>query len=61
MLPIPEHVKNYSFDIQRNVYRYLYQLDERHCVAYRIAFDHLGQLFHITKSNGYLEWLKKNS
>jgi hypothetical protein len=59
LLPIPDIIRTYPIEIQQNVYLYLKQLDERHRNAYRIAHDHLGQLFHITKSNGYLEWLKK--
>lgn len=60
-LPIPDLIRTYPIPIQQNVYLYLQQLDERNRQAYQIAYDHLGQLFHITKSNGYLAWLKKRN
>lgn len=38
---------------------YLKTLTEKEYKAYEIAKNHLGTSFDIKKSNGYIEWLKK--
>ena len=60
-LPIPSNVLNYPKETQYSIYCYLMQLDDRHRVAYRIAYEHLGTSFHILRSNGYIKWLKQQS
>jgi hypothetical protein len=41
------------------VEEYLNQLSIQEKKAFQIAKNHLGSSFHIIKSNGYNEWLKK--
>ena len=41
--------------------KYLESLDPKEKKAYEIAKNHLGSTFHLMKSNGFLEWKKKNS
>lgn len=43
------------------VEQYLQTLTEKEKQAYQIAKDHLGSLFDITKSNGFLAWKKKKN
>ena len=38
---------------------YLKSLTEKEYKAYEIAKSHLGTSFDLKKSNGYLDWLKK--
>tara|TARA_B100000282_G_C31291784_1_gene291418 strand:- start:27 stop:173 length:147 start_codon:yes stop_codon:yes gene_type:complete len=40
---------------------YLKTLSEKELKAYNIAKDHLQSSFNIKKSNGYLEWVKKQT
>jgi hypothetical protein len=40
---------------------YMKQLNEIEKKAYLIAQEHLGTSFNILKSNGYIEWSKKNN
>jgi hypothetical protein len=39
--------------------QYIAQLDDIQRKAYEIAKSHLGTSFNIKRSNGYIEWLKK--
>jgi hypothetical protein len=39
--------------------QYLAQLDDIQRKAYEIAKSHLGTSFNIRRSNGFIEWLKK--
>ena len=55
-IPLPEIVKQYSLEKQREIYEYLNQMDEHHKQAYLIAYNHLGSSFNIYKSNGFKEW-----
>ena len=57
-ITVPENVKNYSLEKQREIFDYLSKLDEHHIIAYNIAFDHLGSSFDILRSNGFKEWFK---
>jgi hypothetical protein len=58
-LPIPESVKKYSLEIQKEIFTYLQEMEEHDKIAYSIAFNHLGTSFHIYKSNGFKEWSNK--
>lgn len=40
---------------------YLDSLSEKEMMAYNIAKQHLGTSFSLPKSNGFLEWKKRNS
>jgi len=42
------------------VEKYLASLSARERKAYHLAKDHLGCLFDIHKSTGFINWLKKN-
>jgi hypothetical protein len=42
------------------VEEYISQLNERQRQAYLIAKAHLGSSFNVLRSNGYVEWIKKN-
>jgi len=42
------------------VEEYISHLNERQRQAYLIAMAHLGSSFNIVRSNGYVEWIKKN-
>jgi hypothetical protein len=55
-LNVPETVKSYSAEKQREIYDYLSELDDHSKKAYEIAANHLGSSFHITRSNGFKEW-----
>lgn len=39
---------------------YLKSLNPKELKAYQIAKDHLGSLFNISNSNGFLAWRQKN-
>jgi len=55
-LSIPELIKNYSIEQQREIFEYLSGLNELERTAYEIAYNHLGTSFNIYKSNGFKEW-----
>jgi len=44
-----------------NIQQYLEQLDELQKKAHYIAKQHLGTSYNISKSNGYIAWMKKQS
>ena len=44
---------------QEQINSYLHSLSETERKAYNIAKEHLGTSFHITRSNGFQSWLKK--
>ena len=56
-IPIPEVVKTYPIEKQREIFEYLSEMDEINKVGYKIAFNHLESSFDICRSNGYKEWL----
>jgi len=39
---------------------YIDSLSEKETMAYNIAKQHLGTSFSLPKSNGFLEWKKRN-
>ncbi len=55
-LPIPEIIKTYSIEKQREVFDYLSEMDELNKIAYKIAFNHLQSSFDICRSNGFKKW-----
>lgn len=44
-----------------SIEEFLRTLPEKEYKAYEIAKSHLGTTFDLKKSNGYLEWVKKQS
>ena len=58
-IPVPENVKTYSLETQQSIFSYLSQLTPLEQKAYIIASNHLGTSFHILRSIGYTQWLKK--
>jgi hypothetical protein len=58
-IPIPELVKTYAPEKQKEISDYLTHMDDHHKKAYLIALNHLGSSFNICRSNGFKEW--KNS
>jgi len=60
-LPITESILKLSIEKQNEVYNYLIQMNEYQKKAYLIAKDHLGTSFNIIKSNGFIEWKKKQN
>ena len=58
-IPLPDMVKQYPLEKQREIYEYLSKLDEYDKKAYIIAYSHLGTSFNIYKSNGFKEWIGK--
>ena len=59
-LIIPSYVKEYSYENQKEIYEYLKQLNILEKKAFKIAQNHLGTSFHIGRSNGFKDWMKKN-
>jgi hypothetical protein len=57
-IKLPEIVKSYSLEKQREIFEYLSTMDEHHKKAYEIAENHLGTSFNIYRSNGFKEWKK---
>jgi len=55
-IPLPEIVKTYSIEKQKEILEYFRDMDENDRKAYQIAFDHLGTSYHICRSNGFKEW-----
>ena len=55
-IPVPEQIKIYSIEKQKEIYEYLQNLDEIDKKAYIIAMNHLGSSFNIYRSNGFKEW-----
>ena len=58
---IPDFIKNYPIDKQKEIYDYLTHLNDHDRKAYEIAFDHLGSSFNIYRSNGFKEWKQSAS
>ena len=60
-MKIPELVKSYPIEKQREIFQYLSELDDLNKKAYEIASDHLGSSFNIYRSNGFKEWKNKHN
>jgi hypothetical protein len=58
-LPIPTIVRSYTAEIQREIFEYLSEMHEKERIGYKIAFEHLGTSFDISRSNGFINW-KRN-
>lgn len=43
------------------VEKYIESMTEKEKQAYQIAKEHLGSLFTIEKTNGYLQWIEKQT
>ena len=54
-------IKYYITNMDKLIEEYLKTLSEKELKAYNIAKDHLQSSFNIKKSNGYLEWVKKQT
>jgi hypothetical protein len=59
-IEIPETIKKYPLEKQREIFNYLSEMDEHDKKAYEIALNHLGSSFNIYRSNGFKEWKQKN-
>jgi hypothetical protein len=61
-IQVPEQIKIYSIEKQKEIYDYLKNMNENDKQAYLIAMNHLGSSFNIYRSNGFKEWKqnKKN-
>lgn len=57
-LSVPESVKLYSIEEQREIYAYLSEIGELERKAYEIAVNHLGPSFNIYRSIGFIAWKK---
>ena len=57
-LTIPESIKIYSIEQQKEIFQYLSEMNEHEKKAYEIAFDHLVTSFNIYRSNGFISWKK---
>lgn len=57
-LPVSEVVKTYPDELQQDIFQYLQSLDDHNRQAYCIAFQHLGSSFSVSRSNGFVAWLK---
>ena len=57
-IPIPDVIKTYSFEKQREIFEYLNEMDDINKKGYLIAFNHLESSFDICRSNGFIEWKK---
>ena len=55
-LTIPDSVKLYSFEQQREIFQYLSEMSENERKAYEIAINHLQTSFNIYRSNGFIQW-----
>ena len=47
--------------MEEQVNNYIKSLTEKEIQAYRIAKDHLGSSFDITKSIGFIKFIKQNN
>lgn len=58
-LELPNAFDKYDSHSQESLIKYLKQLDAIERKAYTIGKVHLGSSFNILKSNGYVNWKKK--
>jgi len=58
---LPSTFANMTPCVQDNVLKYIVSLDEIEKKAYLIAKSHLGTSFNLIKSNGYCQWIAKQS
>jgi hypothetical protein len=55
-IEVPNAVKSYPIEKQKDIFDYLQNMDEHNKKAYLIALHHLGSSFDIYRSNGFKEW-----
>jgi hypothetical protein len=55
--PIPRNMRRESEMTKYMAYCFVRTLNKK---AYCIAVTHLGDTYHLTQSNGYLDWNKQN-
>ena len=58
-LELPHNFENYDEKTQELLIKYLKQLDPIEKQAYTIGKQHLGSSFNVIKSNGFVDWKKK--
>lgn len=58
-LSLPKNFVSYDSVTQKQIIEYLKQLDTIEKKAYMIGFQHLGSSFNLIKSNGFINWKKK--
>ena len=58
-LELPKQFKNYDEHTQTLIIKYLKHLDPIERKAYTIGKAHLGSSFNVVKSNGFIDWKKK--
>jgi hypothetical protein len=58
---LPNNFRNYDFDTQRKIIQFIEQLNPIEAHAYKIGKSHLGTSYNIVKSNGFVEWNKKQN
>jgi hypothetical protein len=52
---------NPNYDLENLVQQYIASFTEKELKAYEIAREHLGTSFQIEKSNGFIQWCKKQT
>ena len=52
---------NNNIIVNNMIAEYLKSLNSKEKKAYEIAKDHMGCLLDISRTNGYLKWLEKQS
>jgi hypothetical protein len=58
-LELPDQFENYDSTTKQSIIQYLKQLNIIERKAYSIGKQHLGSSFNVVKSNGYINWKKK--
>jgi hypothetical protein len=58
-LELPDQFENYDSTTKQSIIQYLKQLNTIERKAYSIGKQHLGSSFNVVKSNGYINWKKK--
>jgi hypothetical protein len=58
-LELPSTFEKYDVVIQDSIIKYLKHLDLIERKSYTIGKAHLGSSFNVLKSNGYVDWKKK--
>ena len=59
-LELPNSFEKYDDITKESLINYLKHLDVIERQAYTIGKAHLGSSFNVLKSNGYIDWKKKN-
>lgn len=59
-LELPDNFETYDESTQQLIVAYLKQLNAIERKAYTIGKEHLETSFNVVKSNGFVDWKKKN-